>query len=205
MEIEPIKIFWMILASLVFGLSAGAVNDMSRAVRTLFGVSYGESRSKKLEELKLPIIKRSLGAVSCGKIKKRCLPSMMFFQDVFLFAYAGVGVAVLDYYFNSGRPRIYTPIAVVIGFLLYYFTIGKISPFVFCVLTFVFRAVLAVFFEAFCRPLRYFVKYFGNFVKKIYTNINKTIAKKQKKVYNSNKEKKVMEEAASGYLGITKR
>ena len=125
MEISPIKILYMALFSIAFGAAVGGLNDLNRLVRMLFGKVYGNRRFGFLYNLHLPISGRSVGEPKvCGKFGY-LYGVAVFFQDIALFLFSGVGVALLNYYFNNGRPRLYTPVAVVVGFLLYYFTVGK--------------------------------------------------------------------------------
>ncbi len=202
MEIVPIRIFWMTVASLIFGAAMGIVNDLNRCIRSSLGVNYIKERRFSLEELRLPIINRALGPIKNSKLKNRLLPVIIFFQDVFFFVLAGAGVAILDYYFNSGRARIYTPVAATVGFVVYFFTLGRLSPYFFRGVIFCLRAVGAVAFEIIYRPLRHFVVFLGNFTKKIRIIVNKTIAKKQKMVYNNKKKKVAMKDAAQGFLSF---
>ena len=64
------------------------------------------------------------------------------------------------------------------------------------------RCTFLTFFEILYYPTRYFVEFFGLFAKKIYINVYKTIAKRQKKVYNNTKEKSVMYNADHGFVDV---
>ncbi len=205
MEISPIKIFYMAVVSLLFGMCVGALNDVNRIVRIFYGVRYGKDRFEGLYNLKLPIIKRNV-----SKTPKKCkyinaiLPCVIFVQDIILFFFAGAGVAIINYYFNNGRARLYTPAAVIIGFAVYYFTVGKAVLYFSDIIVFIVKAIAMFLFGVIYYPVSLLVNFFGFFVKKICTNLYKAIAKKQKKVYNIYKKTFVMTNAAKGYVDITK-
>ena len=205
MEISPIKILYMALISIAFGAAVGGLNDLNRFVRMLFGKVYGKRRFVSLYNLPLPISGRAVGEpVVRGKCRS-LYGVAVFFQDIALFSFSGVGVALLNYYFNNGRPRLYTPVAVVVGFLLYYFTVGKAVLYCSDILIFALRFVIFTIFEIFYYPARKIVVFFGFFVEKLYININKSIAKKQKMVYNNNKEKSVMRRAFEGFVDVAEK
>ena len=209
MEISPIKIFYMAVASLLFGMCAGALNDVNRIIRMLFGIRYGKKRFERIHNVKLPIFDRKVGSSGTEDLKKckslrAILPCIIFVQDVILFFFAGAGVAILNYYFNNGRARLYTPVAVIIGFAVYYFTVGRAVLYFSDIIVFVVKTVFVAFLGVIYYPLSLFVSFFGIFVKKICTNLCKAIAKKQKKVYNIYKKTFVMTNAAKGYIDLTK-
>lgn len=204
MEISPIKIFYMTVASLGFGMLMGGLNDLNRFLRMLLGEGYGNRRPKFISDIRLPLSGRSIGVPQTGRVMENVLKLVVFVQDILLLAVSGVGVAILNYYFNNGRARIYTPFAVILGFIIYYFTFGKISlPFL-DIFALIVKFTSLSIFETFYYIIKFFVNIFGFFVKKIHINLYKTIAKKQKKVYNNNKEKCVMNNASLGFVNITK-
>lgn len=204
MEISPIKIFYMVAASVFLGICAGALNDLNRIVRMLFGQTYGKSGFGSLYNIKLPISRRQLGEMRKYPQKRGAFYVVVFFQDVILFFASAVGISLLNYYFNNGRARIFTPVAVIIGFLIYYFTVGKLILYLSDIPIALIMFIIISFFEILHYPLRYFVKKIGFFVEKIYINIDKAIAKRQKRVYNNNKEKSVMINAEHGFIDIAK-
>ena len=204
MEISPIKIFYMSAASLVFGMIMGMFNDVNRILRMLLGIRYSEGRFEFLYNIKLPISRRTVGKPKTEPIVAYLTNFIIFLQDVVLFTVSGAGIAVLNYYFNNGRARLYTPFAVALGFIIYYFTFGKTVLYFSDIAIFLVKFVFLTFFEIMYYPIGAFVRFFGIFVKKLHTFIEKTIAKKQKKVYNISKEKNVMNSAVFGFIDLTK-
>lgn len=205
MEISPIQILFMMIASLAFGMCAGVLNDVNRIVKVFFGSEhYRKKNFEKLYSIKLPILGRSIDTPQKSRITEGILPVLAFFQDITFFCFSGIGVAIINYYFNNGRARIYTPIAVITGFIIYYFTVGRVVIFFSEIPVFVIKALILIVFELFYKPTRLFVGFFGLFAKKIYKNLHKTIAKKQKKVYNKSKKNFVKNRATLGFVDITK-
>ena len=202
MEIVPVRIFWMVIASVIFGAAMGIVNDVNRCIRCFLGVNYIKREGFSLEEMRLPIINRALGQIKKSKFKRRLLPVIIFLQDILFFLLGGAGVAILDYYFNNGRARIYTPVAVTVGFFAYFLTLGRLSPYLFRYIVFCLRAVCVIALAVIYRPIRGFVVFLGIFVKKIRINVKKTIAKRQKMVYNNKKKRHAMRNAAEGFLSF---
>ena len=203
MEISPILMLYMTAVALVFGICGGILNDINRLVRAVMGEKYNNSLSQRLYEIRLPFIGRSLKKPEAGKTKRIILSITVFIQDVLLFSFLGTGVAILNYFFNNGRARAYTPIAVAVGAIFYYLTVGKAVRIILEPTSFFIKAVFFIIFELFHYPIGIFLKNFRTFVKKLYLNLNKTIAKKQKMVYNIRKKKIVMQDASSGYINIT--
>ena len=119
MEISPIKIFYMAVASVVFGILVGGFNDVNRILRMLLGQDYNNKRFERLHNIRLPISKKKIGFPECFDEKKRIFEMIVFLQDALIFTVSAVGIALLNYYFNNGRTRIFTPLAVVVGFLFY--------------------------------------------------------------------------------------
>ena len=125
MEISPLLLSLLLLWSAVFGAVLGMINDVNRIIRVFLGVRYTQNGFERLYKYPLPILKKPLGELKT--LPKRGFVSVIIFlQDLLFFIIAGVGVAILNYEFNEGKFRIFTLLAILVGFLLYYFTIGKL-------------------------------------------------------------------------------
>lgn len=171
---------------------------MSRIVRVFLGVRYSTKSFRSLYERPLPILHRPLRMGEDGRVRRGILASVIFLQDVFLFAVAGIGCVLLLYEYNSGRFRFLLLPVVLLGFLAYYFTVGKCVMVVSEAIAFAIKAVTAIVFYLFTRP---FVKIFQFFVKKLKKTVNFfqiLIAKRTKKLYNIHKKKEWLTIAARG-------
>ncbi len=204
MAISPIRMMWLLVFSLGFGAFCGLLNDVNRLIRIMLGIKYVSKRFEGLRSIKLPVI----GAMSKEKKERRgeklLTGTLIFLQDTFLFFFAGIGTVIINYYFNDGRLRIYAPMALLIGFLIYYFTVGKLVIAYSDVLVFLFRAFFAIFLAVFYIPIRSFVEFLVKIFKKIVKKLNKTIAKRQKKVYNNKKESSVLSNSKHGFIKLPK-
>ena len=200
MEISPIRLFYLLLASFVFGGLVGGLYDIHRIIRVLFGVQYTKNRPTKLFLRPLPILKRPLTEISQGNVKASVLSVVIFIQDVILFCVASLGIVILNYTFNDGQLRFYTIFVLLLGFLVYYFTIGKLVIFLSEWIVFFIRAIFSIFFCLLSRPFVLIFVFFGKNFKKVGLNIKKALANRRKKVYNITKVKKCFQNADQGFL-----
>ena len=185
MEIFPMRIFQMLICALCFGAAVGAINDANRLIRALMGERYEGSGFQKLRKIKLPVI----GDGDTPRERSRCgaffFSLTVFFQDVLLLFSAGLGSVIINYYFNDGRLRIYAPATVIVGFIIYYFTIGRAVIFCSELIIFVLRWLFSAFLFIFYLPIRKLIAFFVNFIKKMVKKLYKAIAIRMKKVYNN--------------------
>lgn len=203
MEISPFLLTLLLSWSFAFGLILGIVNDVNRIIRVFCGVKYSEKRFGRLYELVLPVVHRPLSKNE-NKFHKKALAVLIFFQDIAFFIFAGIGIILLNYEFNEGRFRFFTVIAVILGFLLYYFTIGKIVMTVSEGIAFFVKATLLIVFCAILRPICFIGKFFAKKIKKITRFSNIAIAKFRKKLYNKYKKKDMLQKSLDGFLKIEK-
>ncbi len=191
---------WLLWNSFLFGAVVGILNDVFRLSRVMLGVRYSGKSFDRLYTLSLPILKRPLGEIRGGKAKQGLLQAVMLLEDMALFAFAAGGTVVLNYYFNNGRFRFYTVVALVLGFVLYYFTVGKLVALLSEMIVFFLRAILGVLFASIFRPIAIFFVFLEKIIKKLGINIEKTIANRRKRVYNKSKVKRTMECSREGFL-----
>ena len=107
---------------------------------------------------------------------------------------------ILNYYFNDGKFRIYSVVALLCGFFFYRFTVGKLVMLVLEAILFVLRAAVLTLFDWIKKPMGVFVVFFGKIAKKIAKKLAKSIAKKRKKVYNNHNSRSLLREAEKGFL-----
>jgi hypothetical protein len=88
----------LVVYSFLFGAATGVVNDALKIFRKLI---FGKGGSKA-------------EAV------------VLFVEDLLLTLFIGCGVVVLGFYLNRGIFRWYTVAAIGVGFVTYYFTLGKL-------------------------------------------------------------------------------
>lgn len=124
MEIYPVLLLRLLLASLIFGAMMGVLYDAIRIQRVLLGIS------RYTDAVKAPVFcpkfcppkkKKTSGRASEGA-KYICL----VLQDVIFCFTVGALLAVLLFYQNNGEFRGFVLAGAAVGFLAYYFTIGKL-------------------------------------------------------------------------------
>ncbi len=198
MEIFPYKLFLLLLSSFLFGMSGGAINDIWRICRCFLGVRYSEAGAE-LYRKKLPFVGELGKRSGDGRWRRVLLWIVVFFQDLLLFTYLGCGSVALNFYFNSGEFRIYTVAAVSVGFLVYYFTIGRLVTRVSEIIVFFIRAALRMILFLLSRPLVAFFKLISAAAGKILSKIRNTLAKKKNMCYNDRERKRFLKMAENGF------
>ena len=183
MEISPVLLSKMLLISFFFGMQAGVIFDIGRALRTLL---FGEVKSKGVKKICSKISRSSNQKIekNKNKIEVICEYIVVFFYDIFWVAYSIFSLAIINYSYNNGGIRFFTVIGVVAGFAIYYFTISRLVIFLTELAVFLLRYTFFAFLNALSIP---FLKIYNNLVKKIKKRCEKfrfRIEKKVKKVYN---------------------
>lgn len=204
MEISPFLLTLLLSWSFVFGLILGVINDINRIIRVFCGVRYSEKHFGKLYELVLPVVHRPLLRGE-NKFHKKALVVLMFFQDIIFFIIAGIGIILLNYEFNEGSFRFFTVVAVVIGFLLYYFTMGKVVMTLSEGIAFFIKATILVAFSALFRPFVLICGFLIKKLKNIGLFLNITLENIQKKLYNKYRRKEMIKKSSKGFLKIKKQ
>ncbi len=202
MELSPLLLSLLLLHSFLFGAFLGILNDASRIVRVFFGVRYGGKSVRSLYTRDLPIIHRPLSGEERGKIGQGALSVLIFFQDLFLFIFAGVGCVLLHYEYNSGRFRFFSLPAIVLGFLLYYFTVGKLIMALSERIVFVIKATFLILGSVLMRPFVAICHFFNKKLTKTMNFFRKLIAKRTKMLYNKGKKKEWLHLAAKGCISF---
>ena len=202
MEQSPLLLSLLLLHSFFFGGFLGVLNDVNRMVRVFFGVRYGGESFRSLYARELPVIHRPLGGGEHSKIGQGALSVLIFFQDVFLFSFAGVGCVLLHYEYNSGRFRFFTLPAIMLGFLLYYFTLGKLIMALSERIVFVIKAAFLILGNVLLRPIVGFCHFFNKKLTKISKKNCKVIAKITKTLYNKHKYKEWLRLAQRGCISF---
>ena len=199
MEISPIMMALLLFYSFLLGMGVGLFYDANRIIRVLVGVRYSSRGVGRLACVKLPIIKKPL----CGEpksVSKFLQNSIIFFGDFASVMCATVGVIILNYSYNSGKFRFFTLLGVIVGFLLYYFSLGKLIMMISEPLAMLVKYVFLSFFILFLYPFYGILKFIVKKVAKCVFLCTFAIEKKQKKVYNIEEEVCLQELAKKGFL-----
>ncbi len=201
MEISPLMMARLLLYSFLWGGVTGAFYDACRIVRVFFGVRYANMRFGGLFEWRLPFIKK---AISVGdksdKIIGKCIRNAVIFTGDFasvLFAFGGL--IVLNYAYNDGKFRFFTLAGLLVGFLIYYATAGKLVMLVSEPAAFIIKYVFCSIFLIFAFPIKKIFQIAVKNIRKLHFLYSFTLEKREKKVYNIEEKICLLEMAKNGF------
>lgn len=200
MEISPILLAKLLFYSFLLGIAIGVFYDANRIVRVFLGAMDVRGTDRKEFCLKLPFIDRYVSSVN-EKNAKGIVKNVILFAGDFLTVLAGsIGLLVLNYGYNSGRFRFFTVIGIFVGFLLYYFTLGKLTLGVIAPLAFFLKYLFFAFFVVLWSPFKFLTKIVIKNVRKIYFLCQFALEKKRKKEYNIYEKVWLLEMSKNGFI-----
>ena len=167
------------LLSLIFGLIAGVLYDAVRILRCCLGIKYRHSIPTRLSDIKLPLINNGNKEGRLKKVKENLI---MFFTDILYFVILTCLMCIFVYAVNNGKIRWYIYFFSFVGFLIYYFTLGKLIIKVSSVFSFILCSILLYLRTFICAPINCFIKGFKEYSAKRRADLK--INKKNKKNKN---------------------
>ena len=179
MEISQITLAIMLFYSFLFGIAVGVFYDLNRIVRVFFGVRYTKRAYGRLYGIRLPISKRE---IVMGKSKGFLQSLVINLGDLLCVLVAAIGLILINYGYNSGRFRFFTVAALIVGFLLYRFGIGRLVILITEPVAFICKYVFLSICDLLLSPLRKFCILIYKFVKKISSLYIFTLENKIKKL-----------------------
>jgi hypothetical protein len=142
-----------LLLSLACGGLCGALYDLFRISRVLLGFSEYTSAARKLYAAPLPLI-GSVCRPGKTSVRNRIEHALIALGDVLYGILSGCVFSVFLYVAASGCFRWFYLAGAGIGFLIYYFTIGRIVVLSSDVIVYVLRLVAAYVRYFLCLPVR---------------------------------------------------
>lgn len=128
MELRPDLLLRLLLASLALGTVAGVLYDTIRLQRVLLGISrYTSACSAPAFR---PHFCRPKGMRKKSARRRAAESVLLGVQDVVFCLSCGGMIAVLLFYRNEGEFRGFVLLGAAVGFLTYYFTVGRLVVFV---------------------------------------------------------------------------
>lgn len=126
MEYSPQALAGLIVQAVILGLTLGFFYSVLCVVRILFTAGSTSEAERKLSEICFPLI----GKASVARKTRRCghffVWILTFFQDILFCLSASVGILLLAFVGNQGRIRWFLLVGSLIGFLLFFKTLGKL-------------------------------------------------------------------------------
>lgn len=200
MEISPLMMAILLFYSFMFGIFMGVFYDANRIIRVFFGISYGGIGVEKIAQWRLPFFKKKVRLKNERQGKRAVKTAAVFLGDVLCFLCAGIGVVILNYSYNSGEFRLFTVVGVIVGFLLYYFTIGKITILILEPVAAIVKYAFLSFFAVFLCPLYIIGKNMLKLLSKTVFLYTFTLEKRKERVYNIKEEVYLLKMSKNGFL-----
>ncbi len=117
------------LLSVFIGVFIGLIYDAFKIFRILSGLEFSSKLQKRIETIKLPIIKGlKIKNTKFSKIKRKILYVLW---DLLFFVVITPIMQVFIYATSSGVVRWYIILGAFLGFIIYYFTVSKIVSIVY--------------------------------------------------------------------------
>lgn len=202
MEISPIEQAFLLFYSFLFGIGMGFFYDVCRIVRAFFGVRYSVGSFEKLYSLKIPFIDKKIEQKSKRRFRKIAQCIVVFVGDMLSLLIASVGIIVLNYAYNSGRFRFFTVLGVIIGFLMYYFTLGRLVMLVSEPVVILVKYVFLSFLVVIGYPIKLFFCFLLKNIKKCVFLYSFTLENRTIKLYNIKEEKYLFQMSKNGFLDV---
>ena len=205
MEISPLRLAFLLFCSFLLGIGVGIFYDVNRIIRVFWGCRYSVDHFDKLYSLRIPFTERTIPKKSNHRFRETVQKTIVFIGDIGSVLTATIGVLVLNYSYNSGRFRFFTVIGLLVGFLLYYFTLGRlvmlISEPLVVLAKYVFLSALVIFGY----PFKFFWGFAGKKLNKLVFLYSFTLENREKKMYNIEEKEFLLRLAKNGFLnsGVT--
>ncbi len=199
MEISPVLMAWLLLYSFFFGTVVGVFYDINRVIRVFLGIRYSKRAYKRMSQLHLPIVNKPVTLKERERVGV-ALKAVIFIGDTLSVLFGAVGIIVLNYSYNSGSFRFFGLVGAVLGFLAYYYTVGRLVMGILEPLVLGIKYLFLSFFIVFGYPFLKFSKFIAKTVKKIVFLYSFTLEKRREKLYNVREEVYLFEMAKNGFL-----
>jgi hypothetical protein len=196
MEISPLTLSILLLYSFLWGGIIGVINDVNKVIRViLFGNAFFERYKKTVEFFRL-----NNRPQKSNSLDRTFLNILIFIQDFFALIIAAVGLILLNYYYNDGYFRLFTFIAIFIGFFIYYFTIGKLVTVILEPLAFFLRCIIISVIRIIILPLRLLLKSIITLIFKLFVKCKKSIEKNNNLRYNRKRREQIIRLSGYGFF-----
>lgn len=194
----PVQIFKMTVAAFICGMAMGVFYDLLRITRVFLGYNYISEKSTILQSKFV----NKFSVKNNQEVRKRLyFKIVLFFEDIIFLAISAIAFVLILFYGNDGIFRSVTFIAFILGFVAYYFTIGKINVLFFDVLVIFLRTLVRYIFHYILLPVKFIVKNVIVIFQKIFCILNKDIENIKIKRYNEKETKDSLSSSKKGMLG----
>lgn len=198
MNVIPAQIFKMTVAAFICGAAMGAFYDLLRISRVFLGYHYISEKSTVLQS---KFVKKFSVKKNQEVRKHLYFKLVLFFEDIIFLAASAIVFVLILFYGNDGIFRSVTFIAFLLGFVVYYLTLGKINVLFFDVLVILLRTLACYIFHYMFLPIKFIVKNIIVLFQKIFCILNKDVENIKIKRYNEKETKNSINSSKKGMLG----
>ena len=149
MEISQIDLLFLFLYSLATGAVLGVVYDAVRILRALF---FSENERYLTREL--PLIRKTAYRQTEKKLPRAAVAIFVAVGDFVFMITCAIAVILVAYVKNMGRMRWIIPVGASVGFVAYYYTVGKLIMKISGLAAFLIRAGLVYLYSLAELPVR---------------------------------------------------
>lgn len=147
MEISQLSFVLLAVYSVCFGVLLGVVYDIIRVLRVLLGAPREKKGKIDFRSIELPIIKRKAYPARTHKLSRGLLSVWIAVGDVIFAVSCGALAVMIAYAYNSGKVRAVIFVGLAVGFLTYYFTLGRLVVNISELIAFLIRSAVAYICE----------------------------------------------------------
>ena len=193
MEISPLTLLVLLISSFLLGGFVGVINDINKMIRVFLCGEEDFDRYKKMAVF----FKMKKNGIS---FNKTLMNALTFIQDIFTLTLAAVGLILLNYYYNDGYFRFFSFFAMVVGFVIYYFTLGKLAAVILESLAFFLRCIIVTIVRIVTYPIALLIKCIKNLIVKLFIKYKKCIEKNKNLRYNKKRRELIVELSKCGFI-----
>lgn len=186
MEISQTALVLLYCYAFLLGLFLGAVYDCFRITRIFFGVHYSRSTAKRLRTCTLPLLKPKK-----ERPHKKGLGILMFFEDLLFSLLAGSSLVLLLYEQNNGKFRFLVVVFLLLGFVIYRETLGRMVMLFSEGIAFVCETALRYLFFFLGLPIRFVCGRLARFFAKLYRKCKENRLKHRRKARTAQEKKNI--------------
>ena len=197
MRIFPIEMFRWTVYALLCGVAMGILYDVLRLSRVMLGYRYISSRSAIINN---GFTQRFRNKNSIDISQKALFRVILFFEDVFFVCIYAILFELLLFYGNSGEFRIVFLIAILLGFFVYYFSLGRITILFFEVWVIYLRSLIGYALYYVLLPIRFITRKMLDILKKIIAFLKMTLENILIKRYNKKERTLLLELSKKGMI-----
>lgn len=175
MQISPFLLTTLTVYSFLFGVAVGIVIDFNKILR-LFFISESKRHNNLILNISINI------------------------QDFCVIIIYGLGIILLNYYYNDGRIRVFSLLASLVGLIIYYLTFSKIILKILTPIVILIKKIIKKILYLITKPIVIIINAVVKLTKFMFLKIKNHIEKKRNLRYNYNEIERLIKLSKQGFL-----